>query len=294
MIPVIITADDFGLADELNEAVEIAHRCGVLSAASLMVGGPAAQDALRRARRLPGLRVGLHLVLVDGDPILAQQRIPSLLGSAGRLREDLVRLAFELLGSRRSRAQMRAEIDAQFDCFRRSGLRLDHVSVHKHYHLHPVVGREVTAACQRFGSPPLRVPAEPASVIRFVDSGSALVPSVALSGLARLLRAQAHRAGLTVPDAVFGLAWSGKFTTTRLLRLLPYLPSGIVELYLHPATIDRFAGSAADYEYSKELAALCAPEVLAEVRRCEIRPVGYSDLGCHSGAVRPARGRAHR
>ena len=74
-----------------------------------------------------------------------------------------------------------------------------------------------------------------------------------------LLRAQAHHAGLLVPNAVFGLAWSGQFTTTRLLRLLRHLPSGVVEIYTHPATIDRFSGSALGYRYSEELEALCAP-----------------------------------
>ena len=38
----------------------------VLAATSLMVGADAAADAVERARRLPDLRVGLHLVLADG------------------------------------------------------------------------------------------------------------------------------------------------------------------------------------------------------------------------------------
>ena len=62
----IVTADDFGLHARVNEAVERAHRDGVLSAASLMVGAPAVHGAMACARELPGLRVGLHLVLADG------------------------------------------------------------------------------------------------------------------------------------------------------------------------------------------------------------------------------------
>src|SRR5215469_9338832 len=57
----IVCADDFGLDVAVNEAVEEAHRHGILSCASLMVAGPAAADALARARRLPTLGVGLHL-----------------------------------------------------------------------------------------------------------------------------------------------------------------------------------------------------------------------------------------
>ncbi|MEX2036295.1 MAG: ChbG/HpnK family deacetylase, partial [Xanthobacteraceae bacterium] len=74
----VITADDFGLAPEVNQAVEIAHQDGILTAASLMVSGPAAADAVERARRLPGLRVGLHLVLVEGSPTLPPERLPDL------------------------------------------------------------------------------------------------------------------------------------------------------------------------------------------------------------------------
>ncbi|MHB1552294.1 MAG: ChbG/HpnK family deacetylase, partial [Vulcanimicrobiaceae bacterium] len=66
----IVSADDFGLSLEVNEAVERAHRNGILQAASLMVAGPAAADAVRRARALPSLRVGLHVVTVNGRPIL--------------------------------------------------------------------------------------------------------------------------------------------------------------------------------------------------------------------------------
>ena len=53
----------------MNEAVELAHTQGILTATSLMMSGAAVADALARARRLPRLRVGLHLVLVDGAPL---------------------------------------------------------------------------------------------------------------------------------------------------------------------------------------------------------------------------------
>jgi predicted glycoside hydrolase/deacetylase ChbG (UPF0249 family) len=38
MKKLIITGDDFGFSLAVNEAIEEAHRCGVLSTASLMVG----------------------------------------------------------------------------------------------------------------------------------------------------------------------------------------------------------------------------------------------------------------
>lgn len=274
----IVTADDFGLAEEVNEAIEIAHRRGILSAASLMVAGPAAADAIRRARGLPNLRVGLHVVLLEQHPVLPAAGIPRLIDRSGRMRSDLVRLAFDLARSARARAQLRAEIEAQFAAFRRAGLPLDHVDVHKHYHLHPLVGREVVAAARRFGATAIRVPREPQSIVRCVDDHGLTAASMALAGCAAWLRLQVQRAGLLAPDAVFGLAWSGAFTEDRLLGLLRHLPPGVVEIYMHPATEDRFSNSAGGYRYSDELKALCAPEVLAEISHARLKVVGYSDL----------------
>jgi predicted glycoside hydrolase/deacetylase ChbG (UPF0249 family) len=61
---IIVTADDFGVAREINDAVERAHREGVLTAASLMVGAPEAADAVPRTKCLPSLRLGLHLLFL--------------------------------------------------------------------------------------------------------------------------------------------------------------------------------------------------------------------------------------
>jgi hopanoid biosynthesis associated protein HpnK len=276
----IVTADDFGLAEEVNEAIEIAHRYGILSAASLMVAGPAAEDAVRRARRLPNLRLGLHLVLLEEKPVLPSREIPGLVDDTGRMRHDLVHFAFELARSKRLRAQMRKEIEAQFAAYLGTGLRLDHVNVHKHYHLHPVVGRSVIAMAHRFGARAMRVPLEPLGPIRHVDDKSISTGSLALACCARWLRSQVRHAGLLAPDAVFGLAWSGVFTSDRLVGLLRHLPRGLVEIYMHPATDHRFPGSAHGYRYPEELKALCATEALDEIRQAGLKPIGYSDVGC--------------
>ena len=76
----IVTADDFGMSLEVNEAVEEAHRKGILTCASLVVAGEAAEDAVRRAKRLPELGVGLHLAVFGARASAAE---PSLLAPDG-------------------------------------------------------------------------------------------------------------------------------------------------------------------------------------------------------------------
>ena len=128
----IVTADDFGLAREVNEAVEAAHRTGILTAASLMVGAAGAGEAVEIARRLPSLKVGLHLVLLEDRPVLAPSAVPDLVDAQGLFRRDLVRTGAGMFLRPSVRRQLAAEIAAQFEAFRATGLPLDHVNAHKH------------------------------------------------------------------------------------------------------------------------------------------------------------------
>ena len=58
----VVTADDFGAAPEVNVAVVRAHRDGILTSTSLMVTGDAVEEAVRLARETSTLAIGLHLL----------------------------------------------------------------------------------------------------------------------------------------------------------------------------------------------------------------------------------------
>jgi hopanoid biosynthesis associated protein HpnK len=272
----VVTADDFGLAEEVNDAVEAAHRNGILSAADLMVVGPAAGHALALARRMPDLRLGLHLVLVGGEPALPPDQIRNLVGRDGMLPDNMMRAGFNLLRPK-VRRQMQREIAAQFEAFRKTGHALDHVSAHKHFHLHPLVASDLLAIGRRFGMKAVRVPVEPVGALRGAEpDGATRRPNVALPW-AGLLRARARGAGFKTADAVFGLRWTGRMTTDRLRGLLERLPDGLVEIYTHPATRNDFPGHAVNCRYVDELAALTDPAVADAVRSSGRRLGGYAD-----------------
>ena len=139
-----------------------------------MVAAPAAQDAIARARRLPRLRVGLHLVLVEGRPLLPPHRLPDLVDQTGRFRSDMVHLGFDIFARPSVRRQIAAEIEAQFEAYRATGLALDHVNAHKHFHLHPTIADQMIAIGGRYGLRGLRVPIEPAGVLAEVEPSAAV------------------------------------------------------------------------------------------------------------------------
>jgi hopanoid biosynthesis associated protein HpnK len=273
----IVTADDFGAAREVNDAVEAAHRDGILTAASLMVSAPQAADAIARARRMTSLRIGLHLVLVEGRPVLPATTVTHLVDASGAFRSDMATLGAVIAFSRQARRQLAAEITAQFEAFRATGLALDHCNAHKHFHLHPVVGALMAAIGTRFGLRAARVPLEPSSVLRTIERQTSWIPALLTTPFALLLRRRFRAAGLLVPERVFGLQWSGQMTRARLAGLIGCLPDGISEIYLHPAT-GPFAGAAPGYHYREELDALTAPEIVAACRDSSLQLGGFSDF----------------
>jgi hopanoid biosynthesis associated protein HpnK len=252
---IIFSADDFGLTLGVNEAVERAHTQGRLNQASLMVAAPEATDAVERAKRLPGLKVGLHLVLVEGDSCLGHGRLPDITGPDGRFSPDQAALGVKYFFSPAARRQVRAEIEAQFAAFAATGLELHHADAHKHFHLHPTIAAMMIEVGKRHGLKRLRVPAEPPAVMKALGERVGLA-EYALYGWTRLLRWQAR--GLELPDQVFGLKWSGHMTPERMARLLQVLPDGRTEIYTHPATYrdDALRALMPDYEHEAEFAAL--------------------------------------
>ncbi len=279
----IVTGDDFGLARPVNEAIEIAHRDGILSTASLMVGAEEAEDAIERARRHPGLRVGLHLVLVEGRPVLPPEQVPDLVDAAGEFRSDLAAAGFRFFFRPGVRDQLEREVRAQFEAFAKTGFRLDHVNAHNHMHLHPTVLGTLLRVGREYGLDAVRLPYEPPAASARAAGQGGFQRALGAAGLAPwigLLRSRLRRAGLKCNDQVFGLADSGRMEEPLVLRQLRHLPAGTTEMYFHAATrrcpeIDR---TMPDYRHEGELAALTSERVRSAVRRLGIRPIAFGDL----------------
>lgn len=277
----IVTADDFGLSPEVNEAVERGHREGILSTTSLMVAAPATQDAIARAKRLPSLRVGLHVVLVNGRPLLPPERVPNLVDAQGRLPSDLFSAGVRYFFKPGIRAELEAEIRAQFEAFGRTGLPLDHVNAQNHLHVHPTVLSLILKVGRDYGVRAIRIPFEPftpswramrtARTARFLNAAF-LAPWLAL------MRARLHAAGIATNDYVFGMNDTGHMTADRVRAFLQHLPDGTTELYVHPATQAWAEAFPPDYDFAGEFRALIDPEVVRTVREAGIQPVSFTEL----------------
>lgn len=234
-----------------------------------MVAAPGTDDAVARARAMPSLAVGLHIVLVNGRPTLPPSEVPDLVDANGDFPSDLVAAGVRYFFHPGARRQLEAEIRAQFEAFARTGLPLDHVNAQNHMHVHPTVLATVLRAGREFGMRAVRIPREPflpSWRSAHSDLGLRLGNSVLLAPWLALMQLQIERAGMLHNDAVLGLSDTGNMTPERVARLLEQLPPGVTELYFHPDT------------GNVELDALCDPGVIRAVRSSDIVSMSFAQL----------------
>ncbi len=280
---VIVNGDDFGLAVPINEAIIEAHCRGVLTSASLMVGAAAAADAVERARCAPTLRVGLHVVLVEGHSILPPQAIPDLVNARGEFSDHPARSGLKYALKPGIRKQLGAEIRAQFESFQKTGLALDHADSHNHLHLHPRILNLILEVGRDYGLPALRLPNEPAFPSWRASRRSLaarLAVWILLSPLIAYMKSRLRRSRVRFNDFIFGMADTGAMTTELLLRFLQNLPEGVTEICCHPSTrrcaeIERTMPT---YRHVEECEALTSDRVRAAFETAGIQRIAFSDL----------------
>jgi predicted glycoside hydrolase/deacetylase ChbG (UPF0249 family) len=108
---VVFNADDFGASSGVNRGIVQGHRSGVVTSASLMVTGRAADEACGLAAENPALAVGLHWDVWGEDE-----------------------RAFDLGDADGVRSEFRRQLDAFHTL---TGTWPTHVDSHKHAHLDP-------------------------------------------------------------------------------------------------------------------------------------------------------------
>ena len=262
MKQIILNADDFGRHELINRAVEKGAADGVLRSATLMPGGAAFDDAVALARHTPALGVGIHLTLVNGNPVLPPAEIPSLVTQEGVFADDHTAFAVRLLRGKVNPEEVRAELAAQLRRVEAAGIHPTHADSHQHMHVLPGIIDIVLDLCKEARLPAMRAPRAPLFVGDFGGVGQ-LIGRTGLAVLARRAAAKAKRRGIRVPDHFAGIVAGEAVDTATLTRIAANLRDGTTEVMLHPGTDNAVLIRASfwEHDFEAELAAVCAPAV---------------------------------
>lgn len=154
---VIFNADDFGISPGVNQAIEKAHKQGVLNTTSIMINLKWAGQAVEMAKSMPKLDIGLHGNLTNQQAILSHQEIPLLTDNFGRFKNGFVNLAIlNILHPKELKRQAKAEIEAQIKRLLACGIKINHIDSHRHIHMIPAIFKAFFELKTQYSIPRMR------------------------------------------------------------------------------------------------------------------------------------------
>ena len=83
MQKLIVTADDYGMCDAIDKAIDSGIENGFITTTNVMVNMESLQNARDLHKRYPNISVGIHWNVTTGKPISAPQKIPTLVDESG-------------------------------------------------------------------------------------------------------------------------------------------------------------------------------------------------------------------
>jgi predicted glycoside hydrolase/deacetylase ChbG (UPF0249 family) len=239
----IINADDFGFTRDVNAGIVHAHRSGVLTSTTLMANGDAFDDAIRLAFETPALDIGCHLVLVQGHSILSGKPFPET--------------PLHLLRTLAARQlDVYAELRAQLEKIRDTGLTITHLDSHKHTHIIPAVFRTVVRLAHEFDIPYVRLPLD--HTARLVGGACQLADSY--------YRRFARGSSVSMTDHFLGFRLTGYLREESFAAALREVKDGTTEFMCHPGFLGedlKTARTRLKESRVRELEALTSPRVRA-------------------------------
>jgi predicted glycoside hydrolase/deacetylase ChbG (UPF0249 family) len=280
----IINADDFGMTSGVNRAIVEAGRRGAITSATIMANAPKFQEAADLARSVPRLKTGCHVVLIDGDPVIAGL---SSLAPGGRFRRSLKDFAEAAVRGRISEEEIQRETEAQIHKIQAQQITITHVDSHKHTHMFPHVIGPILRAARSCGIRAVRNPFEP--LRSWPRDVTARTPGLWLRSVGVLAFRMFARAfdravqdeGMSTTDGTVGIAATGKLNQRLLEAMLKSLPESTWELVCHPGYADadlRAAGTRLVESRQVELDVLSAEATRNMIEACGIELISYADL----------------
>jgi len=275
----------------VNRAIVEAHTRGVVTSSTLMANGPAFAEAARLALQTSSLGIGCHVVLIDGEPVLAPEQLPSLTTDS-RFRDGMIALAARAITGRIDAAQITAEATAQIRKIQAAGITVTHFDTHKHTHLFPKILQPLLRAAADCGVRAVRNPFGPR--LPLLSSQLLARPNLfkreaevrVLSRFAGKFREAVDRDGFSTPSGSLGIVVTGALDETLFLAIARSIPEGTWEFVCHPGHND------ADLQAGKtrlrasretELRVLTLPAAREVLSQEGVELISYRDLAANPG-----------
>lgn len=282
MKQLIVNADDFGLHPLINAGIIKGHQEGFITSTSLMPSAPCWQEAVRLAKENPRLGIGVHLTLVGGVPsVLPKEQVSSLLDDDGLFLPDYVAFAKRYYSGVVKKAELEAELRAQFERALSCGVNITHIDSHQHTHVLPGINSLVLKLSNEYNIIRVRIPKEGYLFTGGFQTGvGRLIGRSGLSFCADMAALRADSLGLRHPQHFYGMLAGGHLNAQLIANILRQLPEGVSEIMTHPGLDSAALGKAFSWQYHwrEELDAYLDAGNKALLKKLGIESVSFAAL----------------
>lgn len=146
----IITADDYGMCEAVNAAIEECLAAGALRATCVMTNMPLYPAAVSLRHRFPSASVGIHWNLTQGHPVLPVTQVASVVDAHGQF-FSIEEFRRRWLLRRVRLSDVLAELQAQYDRFCAVAGAPDFWNTHQNVHLLPGLFQACAALGRKLG-----------------------------------------------------------------------------------------------------------------------------------------------
>lgn len=274
----IINADDYGISNEVNDAIESLINAGKLLDVSVIANAWPCEQAAAFLKKNPQCSVGVHLNVVEGVALSPSDGVKILMGSHGQfvnLRQLFTRWMRSPIAVSRA---VETEWRAQIELLSRDGLTITHADSHQHVHGFPPFWRILTGLCREYGIPAVRVPRE---------KNSLGLRSLAAFALGRSVTAAlflSRTGSLATNDHFLGFKRAGAYGEAEMTSDLKELKHGVTELIVHPSLYDHmpYPKMRGEMEYNT----LMSNGLPQQIQGSDVELISWADVVAQSNGVR--------
>ena len=278
----IITADDYGMCESVNRAIDACVEAKVVLSTNVMTNMDKANDAAYLKEKFPYLSLGLHYNFTVGKPISAPDKVKSLINDDGyflsysQIRQKCKSNTYDF-------DEITLEMKAQYQRYVEICGEPDYWNTHENVHVYPKLYQLFRDISLELGIKKMRSHQRiivPSSNGKNDKSLKWLLTNSLKRMMLNSWQASSFKKGISAPDGLLvRMNENDKLNLPYLFGNIKWGNNEIAEIAIHPATDanDANFGEITGLRV-KEYECFSSPEVLKVAERANLEIVGFEAI----------------
>lgn len=274
----IITADDFGIAEDANRGIIECYKKGIVTDMSLLAVGESFSGAVKLAKENNIKTIGVHLALTGPfKPLNSPGIVPSLARNDGKFTSDYKKLFLKYFIDKILVEDIYTEFKKQIERIKNEGFVITHIDSHEHIHMMPGILRVVIRLMNEFGIKSARLPYEKLKLSYKIKNLNSWFSNIILSSMCLVGRNMLKDSGIRHNDRFIGHAKAHNLSREYIIQSFDSIGPGVTELGCHPGFHSKETGKYYPYSENREeeLRFFCGSELPNDIKEYGIELISW-------------------